>query len=74
MHQTVDEKRGNGRDQQHDAHHCTHLKVLLTDDLLVNINCQYVELTTDHFRRAEIGNDQGKDDKRCGNQTVARAG
>jgi hypothetical protein len=67
----VDDECQYRRDQQHHADDCTHLEVLLADDLLVDIRGQHVEVTTDHLGCAEIRDRQRKHHERRADETVA---
>jgi len=74
LHILVDDEREHCRQQKDQSHHRAHAEVLLTDHLLVDVGREHVVLAADHFRHAEVGDDEGEDDERRADEPVARAG
>ena len=74
MHHPINKKRQQRRCQQYQSDHRAALKILLPDHQLENVGGQHVEVSADHFRDAEIGDDQRKRDH-CGtDQTIFGTG
>ena len=73
LHHPIDEKCDHRRDQEDHTYDCAHLKILLADNLLIDVHREDIELAADDLRGAEVRNDQRKDHKGRRNKTVARA-
>ena len=70
LHDAVDRKREQRRDQQHHRDHRA-LEVLLADHLLVDVEREHVVLAANHLGHAEVGDGQVEHDERGRDQAVA---
>ena len=66
----VENKGGQGGDEQHHAHHRAHDEILLSDDLLVDVHGQDVVAAAHHLWRAEVGEGEHEADKDRGHEAV----
>ncbi len=69
LHDSVGNKRDQGRNEQNNADGGAHAEILLADDLLVDIHGQDVVVAAHDLGRPEIGKAEGKTDKNGAHQT-----